>query len=52
MAIQIHFLFKQEVDINVWNTHSPGVTKGTASDTLLANFNDISQVKRLLTNTE
>lgn len=27
--------------------NSPGVTKGTASDTLLANFNDISQVKRL-----
>ena len=26
---------------------SPGVTKGTASDTLLANFNDVSQVKRL-----
>ena len=27
--------------------NSPGVTKGTASDTLLANFNNISQVKRL-----
>ena len=27
--------------------HSPGVTKGTASDTLLANFNDISQVQDL-----
>lgn len=27
--------------------NSPGVTKGTASDTLLANFNDVSQVKRL-----
>ena len=27
--------------------NSPGVTKGTASDTLLANFNDIYQVKRL-----
>ena len=27
--------------------NSPGVTKGTASDTLLANFNDISQVQDL-----
>jgi|TARA_B100001094_G_scaffold71504_1_gene67818 glutamate-1-semialdehyde 2,1-aminomutase len=27
--------------------NSPGVTKATASDTLLANFNDISQVKKL-----
>ena len=27
--------------------NSPGVTKGTASDTLLANFNDISQVENL-----
>ena len=27
--------------------NSPGVTKGTACDTLLANFNDTSQVKRL-----
>ena len=27
--------------------NSPGVTKGTASDTLLATFNDISQVKKL-----
>ena len=27
--------------------NSPGVTKATASDTLLANFNDISQVQRL-----
>ena len=28
--------------------NSPGVTKGTASETLLAKYNDISQVKRII----
>ena len=30
--------------------NSPGITKGTASDTLLANYNDISQVENLFNN--
>ena len=30
--------------------NSPGITKGTASDTLLANYNDISQVENLFKN--
>ena len=30
--------------------NSPGITKGTASDTLLANYNDISQVENILKN--
>jgi glutamate-1-semialdehyde 2,1-aminomutase len=30
--------------------NSPGITKGTASDTLLANYNDISQVENIFKN--
>ena len=34
------------------NPNSPGVTKGTAQDTLLAKFNDINQVKEIFSQNE
>ena len=47
MAIVMPFLSKQEWCSNFWDSNSPGVTQGTAKDTLLARFNDLEDVRKL-----
>ena len=53
MVTQIHFLIKAGSGAATFgDPNSPGVTKGTAQDTLLARYNDIEQVKELFSQNE
>ena len=47
IMVILMFSHSGRVVLDFWKSNSPGVTQGTAKDTLLANYNDIDNVTQL-----